>query len=777
MPCLLLVIWGVAWRWLTLTHPAQYDLFSTRILAYSDIVKFYFTRHLAAHHLPYLQQNVEYPVLTGVVIWLTALVPTIQGYFLANALLLSACVVASLMLLTRMTASANLWRFALAPALALYTVLNWDALALVALVGSLCALARRHFLAAGILLGVGASAKLFPLFVLPVALAHAAGSAGDDDGRDQLYRALRLALGCGGTILALNLPIALLSPHGWSYFLTYQATRPINLDSIWANVPAIPDAVSSHILVDGMVGGTLYLAWRVWRGAPWLPAAFLSILIFLLLTRDYSPQYDLWVLPFLALLACPFALWLGYVLADLVYYAGIFFFYYLGMPGHGPMPYPDRWATLNGVVWCRELMLIALVAWGVSKMNGTSFVPRWRSLLPPGADNEAETNLALPATRFGLSQAVWLMLALRVGLGLVGFTAVQLQPITFITGAYSNLLIRGGEPWSWFIAIWQRWDAFFYQQIALHGYNASGGTDAFFPLYPLLSRGVSVLLVGNIVVAELVVSSAAFVAAMWLLFRLARLDVSPTAALVTVLLTAFFPTSFFLLAPYTESLFLLLTIAAFWFARQGKPWLAGVAGFGAGLTRTQGAFLVVPLAFMYLQRADRERRGPGFGLLSATLPPLGLILFTAYLHFIVGETHSSLAVQSMWGYRIVPPWQSIADSWQFIAHPLDPTQAPTELLNLVSLIGFSILGLLAPRRLPLSYSLYVWPSLALLFTREMAHSPLMSVSRFVLVLFPCFIVLAAPLAKKPWLALSWLVTSLLLGAVLFIAWVHFVFVA
>ncbi len=355
--------------------------------------------------------------------------------------------------------------------------------------------------------------------------------------------------------------------------------------------------------------------------------------------------------------------------------------------------------------------------------------------------------------------------------------SVHLQPVTFITGNYSNLLIHGGEPWSQLISIWQRWDAFFYEQIALHGYRPWDGTAAFYPLYPLLSRAASIVLAGHIVIAELAVSSAAFGVAMWLLYRLALLDVPPTAALLTVLLVTFFPTGFFLLAPYTESLFLLLTVAAFWFARIDRPWLAGLAAFGAGLTRLQGAILVLPLAFITFRRAEGRGRRPGLDLLAAVLPSLGLILFTAYLHAVVGVHTSSLGVQSMWGYRIVPPWQALGASAHYILHPTDPTQPPIEILNLVCLLGASVLGLLALWRLPLSYALYVWPSLLLLYTREMGYTPLMSVSRFTVVLFPCFIVLAALLARRPTLALSWLAVGILLQATLFEAWVHFVFVA
>ncbi len=127
----------------------------------------------------------------------------------------------------------------------------------------------------------------------------------------------------------------------------------------------------------------------------------------------------------------------------------------------------------------------------------------------------------------------------------------------------------------------------------------------------------------------------------------------------------------------------------------------------------------------------------------------------------------------LWGYQVVPPWQALSASWAYIAGRGDPT----ELLNLVCLLGFSLLALFALRRLPLAYALYLWPSLALLYTRVIDHSPLASVSRYTLVLFPCFVLLAIWLARRPWLAAGWLVIGGLLEAFLLAFTVRFGFVA
>ncbi len=376
----------------------------------------------------------------------------------------------------------------------------------------------------------------------------------------------------------------------------------------------------------------------------------------------------------------------------------------------------------------------------------------------------------------GWKLALWLVLTLRVGLGLVGLLSIHVQPITSIGGDWVNLILPGGDPWHELLSMWQRYDALWYQQIVTHGYQSGNSTVVFYPLYPLASHITSVFVGGQVVLAELLVSSVTFTIGMWLLYRVARLDAGPIAAQLAVLLTALSPVGFYFLAPFTESLYLVLSLAAFWFARNGRPWAAGVAGFAAGLTRIQGVFLVLPLAYEYA----RQRRKQGHRLLSidsidivaAALPGLGFLSVLAYDRVVVGVS-SPLGQEANWGYKFALPWHAISDSVSHIVALGDMV----ELLNLASLIGFGLLALWVARKLPVSYALYVIPYLALLYTHDEFFSPLMSMSRYMIVLFPCFIVLAMWLVRRPWLAAGVLVTSLLLQMTFFQYWIHFGFVA
>ena len=271
---------------------------------------------------------------------------------------------------------------------------------------------------------------------------------------------------------------------------------------------------------------------------------------------------------------------------------------------------------------------------------------------------------------------------------------------------------------------------------------------------------------------ELAVTTIACIVAFVLLYRLARVHIGRRAAIITVLLVALSPVGFFLLAPYTEALFLATTLASFWFARERHPWLAGFAGAAAGLTRLQGGLLLLPLGYLAWRelRAGRlkPRNSPAW-----VLPAVGVFLALAYPRVVVGERGSPFDLQQAWGARVAPPWESIPHALEHIAVRGDPI----EVLNLLSIIGMTALGIYALRRLPLEYGLYALGSLALLWVRETDNfSPLLSAARFALVIFPCFMAGAIVLRSRPALAGALLVISAMVQVALFVYWVRWGFV-
>jgi uncharacterized membrane protein len=379
--CLTSVVICIAWRWQTF-HLSDFTRASFGHLQYSDTVVFYYSRNLAAHQIPYVQQQFEYPVLTGLAIWLSAWAPDISGYFLVTSALLLACFLGCFVLLARLGPATRLSRYAAAPGLALYSVLNWDALGLIALVAGIYFAHRRRFGWAGIILALGTSAKLFPAFIFPAILVYALRGRDLPDprvermsGRERLIEhmkpAARLVAGFAVVTLAANVPIALLNYDGWSHLLTFQSSRGINPDSIWFHLPRVSDHTVSVWFVELVLFVVIVTCMEVWlnRGTGWEAGCLLCLLAFLLFTRDYSPQYDLWLLPLLAILACPLWLWLIFVVLDAAYYASIFWYYYLSFGGHLFFPVPDPAIMLGITVWGREAALAMLAVWAFIRLR------------------------------------------------------------------------------------------------------------------------------------------------------------------------------------------------------------------------------------------------------------------------------------------------------------------------------------------------------------------------------------------------------------------------
>jgi hypothetical protein len=145
---------------------------------------------------------------------------------------------------------------------------------------------------------------------------------------------------------------------------------------------------------------------------------------------------------------------------------------------------------------------------------------------------------------------------------------------------------------------------------------------------------------------------------------------------------------------------------------------------------------------------------------AAAAPVVTLIAWYAGLTYAFGASAVGFSAQSPWGQQIVFPWSSIVAGFQFVAAQLPAPFALIEALNLACLFGFAIFAVVGPR-LPVSYQLYQLPSLLLFSARAMFMLPLMSVSRYVLVLFPSFIALARELVARP----RWLLLWLLVGIV------------
>ena len=334
-----------------------------------------------------------------------------------------------------------------------------------------------------------------------------------------------------------------------------------------------------------------------------------------------------------------------------------------------------------------------------------------------------------------------------------------------------------------------RWDAVWYLGIADSGYpSADSPRAAFFPLYPLLTRAAAELGGGSkgaLLLAGYAVSLAALLGALVLLHRLAALELGRRLAAPTLLLICVFPASLFLGAPYSESLFLLTSVGAFYAARTDRWAWAGVAAAAASGTRSAGLLLLLPLVLIYLYGPREDRRQEtagatdppkaGGGWLAALRPayslrpdlgwlllaPAGLVAYAAYLGLAYGDALAFTSVQEYWGREFAGPlggiWDGLVAAVEGVRQiasgardPVffeqaggDPFRVAGMNLMLLATLVFALVGAAGVlRRLPFAYGAYVVAALMLPLSYPVGPQPLMSLPRFVVVLFPIFMWLA-----------------------------------
>ncbi|MGI9111797.1 MAG: mannosyltransferase family protein [Gaiellaceae bacterium] len=297
------------------------------------------------------------------------------------------------------------------------------------------------------------------------------------------------------------------------------------------------------------------------------------------------------------------------------------------------------------------------------------------------------------------------------------------------------------------IDVWARWDSDWYLRIAEQGYSgAPSSTPAFFPLYPGLVALLGRLLAGHYVLAGVLLSLAACAVAFVLLHRLARVRLGEEAAGRAVLYLAIFPTALFLQAVYSESLYLALALAAFLLAERGRFLGAGVATGLAMLTRPVGIALLPALALLAWRADDRRR---AFLRLAVSIPIAAAypLLLAAWIE----EPFAFLRAQDgIWNREL--SWAGpLGGLWEGVAVLFADRSGRDLALNLQQLgftVGFLVLGLAAWRRFGAPYGLFALVSLAIPLSFPSERWPLLSMSRFGLVLFPLLLVLAT-LGSRP----------------------------
>jgi uncharacterized membrane protein len=332
--CLALMVLVLALSWLQ-KSPCKSGAWTNSLqythLCYSDVIPLYYTEGLDQDKVPYAQHSVEYPVLTGYFMytartlsgwydrvanngWAPKVNP-VESYFDATALLLALCALIIAWAVYHLSGRRG-WdaaMVALSPVVFVHAFTNWDLFAVAFAMGALLAWHRRVPWLAGVLIGLGTAAKLYPvLFLLPLLLLCVRAR--------RTYEFWQTLLGAALAWLVVNVPIYLLYREAWLKFFTLNRTRPADPDSLWNILqyvrgtpldPVVPEGGSPTVLNAAVIVTTLAVCLGVAalalgaRVRPRLPQLlFLLVAGFLLANKVWSPQYTLWLVP-LAVLARP----------------------------------------------------------------------------------------------------------------------------------------------------------------------------------------------------------------------------------------------------------------------------------------------------------------------------------------------------------------------------------------------------------------------------------------------------------------------------------------
>jgi hypothetical protein len=316
---------------------------------------------------------------------------------------------------------------------------------------------------------------------------------------------------------------------------------------------------------------------------------------------------------------------------------------------------------------------------------------------------------------------------------------------------------------------WAHWDGVWYIKIATGGYADGDGSTAFFPLLPLLLRYVGLAFRGNLVVTGIVISLVCYTGCVWLLYRLVRSDFDEEVASRAVVYLAIGPLSFFLQAVYTESLFLVLTLACFVFAREGHWRLAGIMGLLATLTRSTGVLLLLPMAYYYYEQRGWKLRRTDAHVANMLMVAEGLLVWMTYLSLAFGKPLLFSSAQAQWERGFAAPNYTVAHAvtslfwglrkvvsaefyrilWEVPRPGSTYGNVGTNLINMVFFVAAALLLWHGARRLPRAYSWYALAALAYPLFFPSQYVPLMSYPRFTLTVFPLYVALALYTRDKP----------------------------
>jgi len=355
-------------------------------MCYSDVVPLYGDERLNIGAVPYRDTAIEYPALTGGFLWATAeitrgvlalkadWVPVVV-FGAVNALLLALCG----LLITAATAQTSRRRpydaaiFALSPLLVIHAFSNWDLLAMAFASCALWAWSRDKPVAAGVMIGLGTAAKLYPVFLLIPLWILAL--------RTRRYtETIWATIAAAAVWCTVNIPLALAYHDGWWEFYQFSKDRTTERSTFWAIFKTFSEGTNNPqdaavwvppglAVALAVIAGLLIVVW-LGLNAPVKPRlgqlAFLIVLAFVMTTKVWSPQYSLWLVPLLALARPRWRLNLVWQFTEIVVWFATLTLL-LGL-GQNQMQHGIGYGWLIGILLVRDALLLAIAAMIVREM-------------------------------------------------------------------------------------------------------------------------------------------------------------------------------------------------------------------------------------------------------------------------------------------------------------------------------------------------------------------------------------------------------------------------
>ena len=291
-------------------------------------------------------------------------------------------------------------------------------------------------------------------------------------------------------------------------------------------------------------------------------------------------------------------------------------------------------------------------------------------------------------------------------------------------------------------ASWAQWDGGHYFDIARRGYLLNSDF-AFFPVYPVLIRFFSLFLQNNYLISGLLISNISFIIFLFIFYKFVKEKYSENIAFYSTITFLVFPTTFFAVSYYSESVFLLLIAIVFVSLNNRKFLLASIAASVASLTRSVGVFLAVSIAYSYFAKMKFQFRKISWQLLHIMVAFFGVILYGLYLFANFNAPLKFISVQSAWERQVSDPISTIFSYiWTVFIGERRPVNDYFDLL--LTLLFLTILTVGVRK---ISSSLWIFSMLVILIPAS--TGTLTSMPRYLLASLGVFVILGQYLDNKP----------------------------